>query len=466
MEKNTVVHNTLPKTAWNNLSQAEKAEIIKVAVKHNITDLKTIRQKYNEFAEGGNTSDEDYYTTMYKVAKENNPTWNTMRREEGSPELSIDAEYTRILNDNTYDYKGYYNKYPQSQADAKSHWTDEFKTVWHPTFSVESRYSGKKSEYNPFGLEGGISEKNDMPFIPTAWQRHEANRYGSGGPLVEAANIYGLGDWLKRLFSHRKQMLYKAADGKVFSTAKEAAEHNNTLVKEGKVYLQRESKARGVKYKLIPRKPNTSSTSAKSTILENAMYSNLDANRERTGYRTKIYDIPYGTREIKVKPKDTTLPFTISVNALDSVAKYAGATGTPIETALGLPYHETVFGRLPLYNYGSLGNKYSATDLGNVNYFKAFGSIPAEYLVRDFRYNGDLLINGKRDEPISIETPPIQHALEYLDAGNYNRKADNHTGKVKAAGKSLWNETTGSLQNWWNTEGKGLYIEGAKQRKK
>lgn len=190
MEKNTVVPNTLPKTAWNSLSQAEKAEIIKVAVKHNITDLKTIRQKYNEFAEGGNMFDEDYYTTMYKVAKENNPTWNTMRREEGSPELSVDAEYTRILNDNTYDYKGYYNKYPQSQADAKSHWTDEFKTVWHPTFSVESRYSGKKSEYNPFGLEGGIPEKNDMPFIPTAWQRYEANRYGSGGPLVEAANIY------------------------------------------------------------------------------------------------------------------------------------------------------------------------------------------------------------------------------------------------------------------------------------
>lgn len=57
MEKNTVVHNTLPKTAWNNLSQAEKAEIIKVAVKNNITDLKTIRQKYNEFAEEGNIYD-------------------------------------------------------------------------------------------------------------------------------------------------------------------------------------------------------------------------------------------------------------------------------------------------------------------------------------------------------------------------------------------------------------------------
>ena len=44
---------TSKRKMWHELSQAEKAEIIKVAVKNNITDLKTIRQKYNEFAEGG-----------------------------------------------------------------------------------------------------------------------------------------------------------------------------------------------------------------------------------------------------------------------------------------------------------------------------------------------------------------------------------------------------------------------------
>lgn len=154
------------------------------------------------------------------------------------------------------------------------------------------------------------------------------------------------------------------------------------------------------------------------------------------------------------------------VNALDSVAKYAGMTGTPIQTALGLPYQETTFGRNPLINYENLGDKYSATVLGNANYFKAFGSIPAEYLVRDFRYNGDLLIDGKRDEPIPMDTPPLQHAFEYFNAGKYNTKANNHTGKVKAAGNAFWNETTGSLQNWWNTEGKEWYNKGAKQRKR
>lgn len=43
-----------PKSAWDSLSIAEKSEMIGVAVKNGITDLPTIRQKYNEFAEGGN----------------------------------------------------------------------------------------------------------------------------------------------------------------------------------------------------------------------------------------------------------------------------------------------------------------------------------------------------------------------------------------------------------------------------
>jgi hypothetical protein len=59
--------------------------------------------------------------------------------------LSVDEEFTRILNDNTYDYRGYYNKYPNGKGNAIDHWTDEFKTVYHPTFSVYSKYSGKKS---------------------------------------------------------------------------------------------------------------------------------------------------------------------------------------------------------------------------------------------------------------------------------------------------------------------------------
>ena len=309
---------------------------------------------------------------------------------------------------------------------------------------------------------GGLLER--------AMESAERDRqYAHGG---EKGNCYGGGgllDWFKSLFSSqpkRPQKRYKAVDGSIHNMREAAINRNYALAKQGRAYVQQGSKIKGIRTKAVPRKPNTSSTAAKSMQLENNMFSMIDAYRERVGYRTKPYDIPYGTREIKVQPKGTTLPLNISVNALDSVAKYAGITGTPIETALGLPMQETTFGRNPLYNYGKLGDNYSSQDLGNANYFKNFGSIPAEYLVRDFRYNGDLVIDGKRDEPVSLETKPLQHALEYFNAGKYNTNDKNHSRDVKASGNALWNETTGSLQNWWKTEGKGWYDEGAKQRKK
>ena len=298
------------------------------------------------------------------------------------------------------------------------------------------------------------------------------------GPIVEDAmmhihdgglnNYYedgGFLNWLKGLFSSEPQKKYKAADGSIHASKEEAVQRNTQLIKEGKAYYQQENRSKGVQRKLIPRQPNTSSTAQKSQFLENRMYTYLDANRERVGYRTRPYDIPYGDKEIKVKPKGTTLPFNISVNALDSVAKYAGVTGTPIQTALGLPYQETAFGKKPVFNYGKLGEGYTAQDLGNTNYFKNFGSIPAEYLVRDFRYNGDIIYKGKRDNPIPLSIAPLQHALEYFNAGKYNPGDPNHTKDVKAAGDALWNETTGSLANWWNTEGKSWYDKGKKQRK-
>lgn len=99
--------------------------------------------------------DQTYFQIMEKVAEENNPIWNENRAREGYPTLSVDEDYLRILNDNSYNYRGFYDKYPESAANADSHWPDEFKTVWHPTFSVESTYSGKRSQYNPEGVVGG-----------------------------------------------------------------------------------------------------------------------------------------------------------------------------------------------------------------------------------------------------------------------------------------------------------------------
>lgn len=129
-------------------------------------------------ADGGPLSDSQYYGIMERVANENHRTWGLN---------SLDEALVQALNDNTYDYRGYYNKYPDSRANADTHWTDEFKTVYHPTFSNESRYSGKKSKFNPEGLTGGHWDGDT--FVPADWQRKRAE----GGPLFTHGGIWSNG---------------------------------------------------------------------------------------------------------------------------------------------------------------------------------------------------------------------------------------------------------------------------------
>ena len=64
-----------------------------------------------------------------------------------------------MIRDNTYNYEHFYNAQPkEAQAMLKrntdAHFTDIAKTAFHPTFSVESDYSGKISKYNPKGIIG------------------------------------------------------------------------------------------------------------------------------------------------------------------------------------------------------------------------------------------------------------------------------------------------------------------------
>lgn len=132
--------------------------------------------------DGGPLSNEEFYNIMEKVAKENYKGWGFNNPDEA---------FVNVLNNNTYDYRGYYNKYPSSDANSLTHWTDEFKTVYHPTFSNESRYSGKKSKFNPKGLVGGfwIYPRGKEVFIPADWQRKKAE----GGPLHTQGGIWDNG---------------------------------------------------------------------------------------------------------------------------------------------------------------------------------------------------------------------------------------------------------------------------------
>ena len=71
---------------WNELTMSERAEAIKVAVKNGITDLGSIRDKYNEFAEGGGKEWEEEANTIVPF---------TQRRE---VIITPGSEYNQYLN--------------------------------------------------------------------------------------------------------------------------------------------------------------------------------------------------------------------------------------------------------------------------------------------------------------------------------------------------------------------------------
>lgn len=75
--------------------------------------------------------------------------------------MNEDVNY--LNNDPTYSYKYLYDNYPQDRKQIikdlkennRAHFRDAAKTIYHPTFSIESDFSGKISKYNPKGIVGG-----------------------------------------------------------------------------------------------------------------------------------------------------------------------------------------------------------------------------------------------------------------------------------------------------------------------
>lgn len=174
--------NTYP--SWDKLPMRERAAYIGVGVRNGFTNLQDIRKQYNEFAKGGRLSDQEYYTIMEKVARDNWQKWE---------DASEDAALERILNDNSYDYRGYYEEDPEGAANASTHWPDTYKTFYHPTFSDESVYSGKQSQYNPAGAIGG--HWVGKTYFPVD-AYHQAARYDR--QFAQGGNLYGPGGWIRQ----------------------------------------------------------------------------------------------------------------------------------------------------------------------------------------------------------------------------------------------------------------------------
>lgn len=94
-----------------------------------------------------------YYDFMERLAEFKAKEWND------DPDMVLQ----HMLNDNSYNYRQMYEDNPNFDIQ-EGHFVDTYKTAYHPTFSEESMYSGKKSQYNPEGIVGGSWDESTRSF--------------------------------------------------------------------------------------------------------------------------------------------------------------------------------------------------------------------------------------------------------------------------------------------------------------
>ena len=215
---------------WNELSIRDKNDIIRVAVQNGITALPDIREKYNEFADGGPTiSDEEYQGRIRQVAQENWRNWGYRNEEEA---------YQDQMNNPTYDYRSFYANNPSAVNNAETHWPDTYKGALHRTFSDESIYNGKVNPtYNPSGVKGG--RWTEKGYIPHGGQfAVPFNMLGEGGKIhikpskkgtfTVAASRHGMGvqAFASKVLAHKEN--YSTAMVKKANFARNASKwHGN-----------------------------------------------------------------------------------------------------------------------------------------------------------------------------------------------------------------------------------------------
>ena len=114
---------------------------------------------------------DDFYTWLDQISDKKAQDWT---RAPMKP-LSTDEVYADMLNDPTYNYKTFYDLQPYMAkrmltVDPNAHFTDIGKTMYHPTFSNESAYSGWVSDYNPLGITGGSWNEGGTEYTPSMSQ--------------------------------------------------------------------------------------------------------------------------------------------------------------------------------------------------------------------------------------------------------------------------------------------------------
>lgn len=141
---------------WEELSMQDRAKYMKLAVQNGYRDIRSIREAYNIYAEGGTKGgpEDGYKEWLRNEAKLNSKIWG----------ISYDEALEYMKNDRSYNYRKFYelqkanpnNPEYQRDLEGNAHYNDIGKSVYHPTASIYSYYSGRKdSKWNPTGAKFG-----------------------------------------------------------------------------------------------------------------------------------------------------------------------------------------------------------------------------------------------------------------------------------------------------------------------
>ena len=141
---------------WEELSMRDRSQYMRLAVQNGYRDIRSIREAYNIYAEGGTKEDpeDEYNKWLENEARLNSKIWG----------MPYDKVLQQMRNDNSYNYRKFYElqkanpNNPEYQRDlnGNAHYNDIGKSVYHPTASIYSYYSGRKDpKWNPTGAKFG-----------------------------------------------------------------------------------------------------------------------------------------------------------------------------------------------------------------------------------------------------------------------------------------------------------------------
>ena len=446
---------------WNKLTQSQKDSLLSYAYNigpGNYKKSKKLQEAllnedwdnvannisigYNDKQNPGLRKRRDYERELFKRDIKSSST--------GDEEKAFRAWYDRYARsqnldhnpdakEHYYDYRTYWkNRTPKQMNDEwklGNHLPDTYKKPGHPTFSVESIYSTRKT---PGGTwkQVGLGPVYDEQFVDSKYTRglktYQNVSFALGGDK-ETINIPNV--QYRKLEKRWKKLVNGVAE-KIGVSEKDVENYFNS---------GRLNSAIGAYYSIENGgrvRRNDSPTADESEKFNDRVNRTIYGNVKKTsaipqtGKPNMKYGIPYLIdKEIKIDGVGR-----MPTNALDSLAKYASITGISLQEALGLAGQETKGGANPYGNTN--GTKEENRALLNGNYFREFGFIPAEYLVRDFEYN-------REGHSVDRNIPPLQHAFQYYKAGKYNSNDKSHSTDVLNTGRIMLNDK--DVKNWINS---------------